>query len=91
MATISKIGFCKCRILENGDISNIDANATEDIQNNYGVQFKFDYSWNGTTCIINNIEWQTVEIQVDKETGDRSISTVTLSSNKYKKIGPSYL
>lgn len=73
MATISKIGFCKCRLLENGDINNINDETISDIQNNYGVQFKFDYSWNGTTCTINNIGWKTVEIQVDPETGNRSI------------------
>lgn len=57
---ISKIGFCNFKF-EDGQIPE-GWEAPSDISNHYGIEFSFEYSWNGNHCYITNIQSEPIEL-----------------------------
>ena len=57
---ISKIGFCNFKF-EDGQIPD-GWEAPSDISNHYGIEFSFEYSWNGNHCYITNIQSEPIEL-----------------------------
>lgn len=57
---ISKIGFCNFKF-EDGQIPD-GWEAPSDISNHYGIEFSFEYSWDGSNCYITNIQSEPIEL-----------------------------
>lgn len=54
----------------------------DDIKEGRGVQLSFQYTWNGTSCTINNITWKPGKIIID-ENNNRSFSAEALSDTGF--------
>ena len=84
MPIISQIGYCKYSF-PNGVVPT-DWVEPEDVINNRGVNFWFNYSWSGNNCTISGIKWRPGYIKQNSTTGERTFEPAELTNTNFRKI-----
>lgn len=84
MPIISQIGYCKYSF-PNGVVPT-DWVEPEDVINNKGVNFWFNYSWSGNNCTISGIKWRPGYIKQNSTTGERTFEPAELTNTNFRKM-----